>query len=161
MKSFVVLISFLALTACSDSDNKKNNNGANGPLVNNTDYSVCGNITPPGTDITSHKWHVAQSQNGLNFDIALQVSNGFIQMSNYCEMDGHQVAAHATARGNAANGVLKILTSAEKTEKLERGGVTMTCSIAIEVGTMNYTFKGKCLEMTMPGSNEKVLMAPY
>lgn len=166
MKYFLVLGLVSVLAACSSDDSsnkgKKFGGGSGSPAVNQTDYRACNGTTPAGLNIYSNRWYMRQSQtdNGVEFktEINLEVRSGEMLLSQTCMVQNTWVTASVIAKTNITDNALVILEAANRVEKVDQNGVSMECSIAVDRATMNYVFKGRCLELSYNG--DTVLMAP-
>ena len=168
MKYMIALALTLTMTACSSSsDSNKNDGPSNGPGAkpqNTTDYSQCGNYTPGGLDIDSNTWFSSERQGDFELNMYMQVENyngqSYVHLTSQCLTQGRTLSAQVTARARVSYGKVEILEAAQRSEKIEEPGFKMNCNVNIQRASINYRFKGRCLELSQSGSNEKVVMIP-
>ncbi len=160
MRFLFAFLCLASLAACSQDKDEKGNSGGNGPMVNQTDYRVCGNSTPAGLHISSNTWVLRQSKGEFNFDMLLTADRGRVQLTTICMYQGRYLSAQVDVPASIGNSRLEIFAAGQRTERIDENNFKMDCSVNIERGVMNFGFKGRCLEMTRPGYNEKVLMVP-
>lgn len=166
MKFVIACVMALTLAACSDSNSNKNgtgNNGQNGDqgtgnnsMKNETNYSVCGTTTTRSG--IEGRWYLHQSQDQFLITTMLTIRQGSMELANYCKFQDKGVWAQVRVPVTYSNGVLEILSSAERTEKLTEKDFSLDCSVAVEKSQITYHLQGNCLALQMPGTNEMVFV---
>ncbi|HEY1078470.1 MAG TPA: hypothetical protein VGE46_00160, partial [Bdellovibrio sp.] len=89
----------------------------------------------------------------------LTVRNNQVQLSNTCTYNNASVTATVVAPARYGNGILEILSRAERTERLQLDGGALDCTVSLEPVQMNYAMNGSCLEFSMPGQGN-IIFAP-
>jgi hypothetical protein len=171
MKYIFAFAMILALSACSvSSDNNGNKpfggdqKPGEGSMVNETDYSQCGNFTPAGYDIGSATWAMYQSQNELNLGMFMRLEGSGryqnVRMTSTCQIHDRSLSAQVVVAAQSSYGNLEILEADQKATQIDEPGFKMNCNVSIRKSRMTYTFKGRCLELSQAGSSDKIVMVP-
>ncbi len=148
-----VIIALLALTV------KANAAQTDAVVVNVTDYNACGSYTPANQDIEG-AWQMSQTQGEFSFTGTLDFNHGTLIASNQCSFRGRSLTAQIQGPASYGNGRLNVNYSANRTEEINENGFHLDCSVSMQPMSLNYTFRGRCLVLTQPGSNQEIVMVP-
>ena len=179
MKFVIACLMALTLAACSSDSDKKGggpggltgpgdaNNGQNGNQPG--DIGSIGNSKPaapppscnlfPARTSIEGTWFTTQYDNGFQLTTTLTVRSNQVQLSNTCMYNNASVTATVVAPARYGNGVLEILSRAEKTERLQLDGGALDCTVSVEPAQMNYAMNGSCLEFSIPGQGN-IIFSP-
>lgn len=158
MKYVICALLALSLTACNDSKSDNNTPNANGPTVNETDYSVCGTYTPAGYDIQGN-WQVVQRKGDVRIVMTIGFSRNVMSVTADCSIFGRSVRANVSSQISYTSNYLQIYRSDSDTQEIsDNNGNRMSCTANVSASSMNYTFKGQCLVFSQGG--QEMMLVP-
>lgn len=160
MKMLLAAVLVLGLTACSENKGKDKGGigGDDGVKKENvTDYGVCGNYSPRTIE---GSWMMQQRAGEFGFTMVLDIYNGYVTVSNICDLQGRRLVASVSGAASYNGSILEIFSEGHDEQTIDEPGFNMNCNVSMSRSRMNYRFKGSCLELSQPGSAEKFVLIP-
>lgn len=158
----MTLLLALSVSACSESSTEKNTplgGGSNKTATNQTDYGICGNYTPVGTDIEGN-WQLFMASDVFEMLMIFEFSQGIASVQNICTMQDRSLTAHVSSPASYGNGRLEIFQSDESNESIREDGFELNCNASISRMSVPYSFQGKCLVIGDARSRDKMVLVP-
>lgn len=150
----IILCSLLALslTACMPAaEEVKPGYNSNKPVEDVTDYSICngnasGNI--------NGSWVNRFKQGDVTITKVLKIGDSKMVLTTECAVRGTSLTLEVSSWITYLNNAITIQSSPFERHKIEKNDYDMTCESAINGGTVNYSFKGRCLVLTNPENKD-------
>ena len=163
MKFVLAALVALTLTACSDSNSKKNKNGSDDLTEQNSgaenDYRCAGN-TDPSQNIEGTSWYYTFRSNQIDFILSMDVYNGYVTMSNECSLQGRSLTARVSVPARCDHRTIEVLSRDSDRRSISEPGFKMNCDVSVKPSRMDYAFKGRCLILTQPGAKDRLVLFP-
>jgi hypothetical protein len=161
MKIILVAALVLGLSACAkDKDNSpgglKGGGNNQEKTENVTDYGACGNYTPRTIE---GAWQMQQRAGEFNFTMVMEIYNGYLTLSNECELHGRYLTARVSSPVYYDNSNIQIYSDGYDKQTIDEAGFNMTCDVSMKQSRMKYQFRGRCLELS-DGGSQKVILVP-
>jgi hypothetical protein len=77
-----------------------------------------------------------------------------------CSLKGRSLSASVTVPARTSSSSLEILGSGQREEKIDEPGFKLNCNVNVRQSVMSYRFKGRCLELSVQGQSQTILMVP-
>jgi hypothetical protein len=154
LKSALILVLALSLTACSkDDDGKKPDGGGKDNIsldtITTTNTAGCGEITPQGYSIFSNKWRFDEEdrKNGFKFMTIMDISQNSVGLEIACTVGPMTYLLNVRAAASVSNRDLIITSTDEKENLITVGDTNVPCKASLQAGMkLQYTFRGTCLQ---------------
>ncbi|HWU42299.1 MAG TPA: hypothetical protein VN132_02635 [Bdellovibrio sp.] len=154
---FAILFAF-SLAACDTQQDQDPKNDPNGPMVNETDYTVC--HTDPAPHTIEGTWYMAQSQGSFHFITTYQIGSGYFRLINDCNLNGVNLRAQAQTTAAYDAQTFQPLKAAYDSQKVDNPNFHAICEASIAAVKASYTWEGNCLVFYQPGQQERTVLAP-
>lgn len=159
MKTVLLALSVLALSACgSSSDSKKSGapTGTGEKLVSVVTRDDCrGGVA---LDLkNSNGWHTVFQSSSMTSTMYFQFDRqGTLHLTNECEFSGKgRLSTTVQARYRDNGSTIEVLDDAQNEEK----GSDMTCNVSVAAGSFNYAFEERCLVFADGRGNKMYLLS--
>ncbi len=159
MKTVLLALSVLALSACgSSSDSKKSGApaGTSDKLVNVVTRDNCrGGVA---LDLqNSNGWHTVFQSPSMTSTMYFQFDRlGTLHLTNECEFSGKgRLSTTIQARYRDNGSTIEVLDDAQNEEK----GSDMSCNVSVQAGSFDYAFEERCLTFA-DGNGGKLYLLP-
>lgn len=108
----------------------------------------CMGAPPANESIFNQTWHMEFSQNGIDFQMAIQFTPTSATLTNTCKLpDGNTLQVAVTAPANVGSSQVQILQAVQN----ETDSGSDTCTASLSASSFTYSFAGSCLEMNSNG----------
>jgi len=162
MKIILAAVLVLGLAACAPDNDKDNGpggmkGGGNNPekAENTTDYGACGNYSPRSIEGV---WQMQQRAGEFNFTMVMEIYNGYLTLSNECELHGRYLTARVSSPVFYDSSNIETYSDGYDKQVIDEGGFHMTCDVSMKRSRLKYQFRGRCLELSDGGSQKLVLV---
>jgi len=110
--------------------------------------SSCTGAAPANASIFGQTWHMQMSDNGINFLMAIQVTQNNVSLTNTCSLpDGTSLSVSTSAPAIVTANQVQILQDTQN----ETDSGSYSCTATLSAGAFTYSFSGNCLEMNSNG----------
>lgn len=153
--ALVIAITAFALIGCGGSGDSGKNSGSDSPNGNNkvtdtTDRSMCRGSTPSGLTIMSYAWESrARHEAGIEMQrlISFQNSTVTIQLFAQTRLAAKQVSVTVPVRVQPLQ--FDLLGKGHDEAELPMDNGKFTLYLDVQPASVQYTFEGPCLKLTM------------